>query len=70
MSTHAADGKDREYRLTEAGAEFKSVVESLGDWGQRWTVRVAPAHLDAGFLMWNLHRRIGFASAVANICGA
>lgn len=48
----------REYLLTEAGAEFRPVIEGLGAWGQRWTVRVDPAHLDAGFLMWNLQRRI------------
>src|SRR5689334_20447292 len=48
----------REYRLTTAGEEFRTVIESLGAWGQRWTVRVDPENLDAGFLMWNLQRRI------------
>jgi DNA-binding HxlR family transcriptional regulator len=48
----------REYRLTEAGQEFGAVVQSLGAWGQRWTVRVQRRNLDPGFLMWNVRRRI------------
>jgi DNA-binding HxlR family transcriptional regulator len=46
------------YRLTEAGREFHSVIEGLGTWGQRWTVRVERDNLDPGFLMWNMRRRI------------
>ena len=46
------------YRLTEAGREFGSVIEGLGTWGQRWTVRIEPDNLDPGFLMWNMRRRI------------
>jgi DNA-binding HxlR family transcriptional regulator len=46
------------YSLTEAGLEFRPVIEGLGNWGQRWTVRVDPRHLDAAFLMWNVRRRI------------
>ena len=46
------------YGLTEAGREFRPVIEALGSWGQRWTVRVQPQNLDAGFLMWNVRRRI------------
>ena len=26
--------------------------------GQRWTLRVDPHNLDAGFLMWNIRRRV------------
>lgn len=48
----------REYRLTEAGREFGAVIERLGAWGQRWTVRVQQRNLDPGFLMWNVRRRI------------
>ena len=51
-------GRVREYRLTEAGAEFKPVVDALGNWGQRWSVRVDPQNLDADFLMWHLHHRL------------
>ena len=46
------------YSLTEAGQEFRPVLEALGQWGQRWTVRVQRENLDAGFLMWNVRRRI------------
>src|SRR5436309_7790255 len=46
------------YRLTRAGEEFRTVIEGLGNWGQRWTVRVKRDNLDAGLLMWALRRRI------------
>lgn len=46
------------YRLTESGREFQSVIEGLGTWGQRWTVRIDRDNLDPGFFMWNLRRRI------------
>jgi DNA-binding HxlR family transcriptional regulator len=48
----------REYRLTQAGQEFNAVIDHLGTWGQRWTVRVQRRNLDPGFLMWNVRRRI------------
>jgi DNA-binding HxlR family transcriptional regulator len=57
-SSAAQAGRVREYRLTEAGAEFKSVIDALGNWGQRWSVRVDPQNLDADFLMWHLHHRL------------
>jgi DNA-binding HxlR family transcriptional regulator len=46
------------YCLTEAGREFHSLIEGLGAWGQRWTVRIERDNLDPGFLMWNMRRRI------------
>jgi DNA-binding MarR family transcriptional regulator len=46
------------YSLTPAGQEFRPVLEALGRWGQRWTVRVQRSNLNAGFLMWNVRRRI------------
>jgi DNA-binding HxlR family transcriptional regulator len=51
-------GRGHRYCLTEAGKEFHSVIEGLGAWGQRWTVRVDRHNLDPGFLMWNMRRRI------------
>ena len=51
-------GRGHRYCLTEAGQEFRPVIEGLGNWGQRWTVRVQRKNLDAGFLMWNVRRRI------------
>jgi DNA-binding HxlR family transcriptional regulator len=50
---NATDRSYPEYRLTPAGAEFKPVLESLGAWGQRWTIRFDPQNLDAELLMWN-----------------
>jgi DNA-binding HxlR family transcriptional regulator len=50
--------RGRDYRLTAAGKEFREVIDLLGAWGQRWTVRVDSKNLDAGFLMWNVRRRI------------
>jgi DNA-binding HxlR family transcriptional regulator len=50
--------RGREYHLTTAGEEFREVIDCLGSWGQRWTMRVDPKNLDAGLLMWNMRRRI------------
>src|ERR1700751_2920920 len=33
----AATGGGYCYRLTRAGEEFRTVIEGLGNWGQRWT---------------------------------
>ena len=46
------------YALTPAGSEFKPLIQGLGEWGQRWTVRVQRKNLDAGLLMWNVRRRM------------
>lgn len=59
VSKQSLPGERRyRYQLTDAGGEFRTVVEALGNWGQRWTVRVQRQNLDAGFLMWNIRRRI------------
>jgi DNA-binding HxlR family transcriptional regulator len=57
----APGAKGHRYRLTAAGREFAPVIDQLGAWGQRWTVRVARNNLDAGLLMWNVRRRIARA---------
>jgi DNA-binding HxlR family transcriptional regulator len=57
-SVTAGAGRVRQYRLTEAGAEFKAAIDALGTWGQRWSVRVDRQNLDADFLMWQLHHRL------------
>lgn len=47
------------YRLTRAGEELATVIEALGSWGKRWIRRRADASdLDAGLLMWDIHRRL------------
>jgi len=52
-------GRGREYRLSQAGAEFHGVIEELGAWGQRWIPgRASAENLDATLLMWNVRRRL------------
>jgi DNA-binding HxlR family transcriptional regulator len=54
-----AGKRGREYGLTEAGEEFRAVVDGLGAWGQRWAIgQFDPEHLDVGVLMWNVRRGI------------
>ena len=57
-SAEREKGQGREYHLTESGQEFRAAIEALGNWGQRWTIRIQPQNLDAGLLMWNMRRRI------------
>jgi DNA-binding HxlR family transcriptional regulator len=59
------NGRGHCYCLTEAGLEFRTAIDALGTWGQRWTVRVEPQNLDAGLLMWNMRRRIDSAKLPA-----
>ena len=58
IKREAARGKGVRYELTEAGREFRSVLEPLGVWGQRWGQRAERRNLDPEFLMWNMRRRI------------
>jgi DNA-binding HxlR family transcriptional regulator len=48
-------GRGSRYRLTPAGRDLQSVVDSLGTWGARW-LEVAPEHLDAHVVLWSLCR--------------
>lgn len=48
-----------EYRLTQAGEALWPVIESLGAWGKQWIQKeVSHEDLDAGVLMWDIHRRL------------
>lgn len=47
-----------EYFLTEAGQSLRSVVTSIGEWGQRWARDIGPEDLDPGWLVWSMHRRL------------
>jgi DNA-binding HxlR family transcriptional regulator len=58
VSVQSTRGRAREYHLTDAGREFRPAIDALGQWGQRWTLRVQPQNLDAGLLMWNVRRRM------------
>jgi DNA-binding HxlR family transcriptional regulator len=58
-STPRARGRGREYRLTPAGEELRSLIMGLGEWGQRWANRpLGPEDLDAELLAWDMHRRL------------
>jgi DNA-binding HxlR family transcriptional regulator len=58
-SAAKAKGRGREYFLTPAGEELRPVIERLGEWGQRWARNQVSANdLDAGLLMWDIHRRM------------
>ncbi len=54
----AAEGL-HEYRLTAAGSDLRSVVQTVGIWGQRW-VQSQPSlrNLDPGLLMWDMRRNL------------
>jgi DNA-binding HxlR family transcriptional regulator len=47
-----------EYSLTESGLSLRSVVASIGEWGQRWARDIRPEDLDPGWLVWAMHRRL------------
>jgi len=52
-----------EYHLTLAGEELRPIIESLGEWGQRWgRGDLRPEQLDASLLMWDIHRRVELAA--------
>ena len=54
-----AEGEATRYELTRAGRELMPVVEAIGSWGKRWVRREVDADdLDAGLLMWDIHRRL------------
>jgi DNA-binding HxlR family transcriptional regulator len=53
------EGRGREYQLTAAGEELRPLIEGLGEWGQRWArAQIDRADLEAGLLMWDIHRRV------------
>jgi DNA-binding HxlR family transcriptional regulator len=59
VSQPLSGGRGREYRLTQAGEEFRTVVDGLGAWGQRWSIEQFDIErLDAGVLMWNVRRGV------------
>jgi DNA-binding HxlR family transcriptional regulator len=48
-----------DYRLTEAGEDLRSVVMSLGIWGQRWVESsLSLKNLDPSLLMWDMRRSL------------
>jgi DNA-binding HxlR family transcriptional regulator len=52
-------GRDKPtYALTPAGEELRTVLTSIGTWGQRWARDIREEDLDPGWLVWTMHRRI------------
>ena len=48
-----------EYQLTEAGKDLRSVVETIGVWGQRWVdTELSLDNLDPSLLMWDMRRNL------------
>lgn len=48
-----------EYHLTEAGKDLRSVVETIGVWGQRWVdAELSLDNLDPSLLMWDMRRNL------------
>lgn len=55
-----------EYLLTPAGEELRTVIESMGVWGQRWARGdVVAKHYDASLLMWDIHRNVDVSALPA-----
>lgn len=50
------------YRLTAAGTALAPVVNTIGEWGQRWARDLEPSDLDPGALVWAIHRRLNSAA--------
>jgi HxlR-like helix-turn-helix protein len=52
-------GKGHLYRLTPAGEDFRSIIELLSLWGQRWGQGLlGPDDLDPQALVWSMRRQI------------
>jgi DNA-binding HxlR family transcriptional regulator len=52
-------GRGRDYFLTTAGEELRPLIDTLGEWGQRWARReLGEGDLDPGLLMWDIRRRL------------
>ena len=59
----SSDGRSGEYHLTAAGEELRPLVVLAGTWGQRWVrSKMTREDLDAGLLMWDIHRNVRVAS--------
>jgi DNA-binding HxlR family transcriptional regulator len=59
-------GKGHLYRLTPAGEDFRSIIEMLSVWGQRWGQGLlGPDDLDPQALVWSMRRQIDRAEIPA-----
>lgn len=46
------DGPGHSYGLTEAGSDLAGVIETMGEWGEKW-LEVTTEHADPGFALWS-----------------
>jgi DNA-binding HxlR family transcriptional regulator len=51
-------GRAIDYLLTDAGRELSPIVDSIGEWGQRWARDIRHGDLDPAWLVWNMRRRL------------
>ncbi|MBT7759721.1 MAG: helix-turn-helix transcriptional regulator [Rhodospirillaceae bacterium] len=66
----AAGKRGSEYRLTRAGEDLKPIIVALGLWGHRWLEnKLGRNELDAGYLMWDMRRRLDPAAMPATVNG-
>jgi DNA-binding HxlR family transcriptional regulator len=62
-----ATGKGHLYRLSPAGEDFRSIIELLSVWGQRWGQGLlGPDDLDPQELVWSMRRQIDPAEIPAH----
>ena len=54
----AADGRRKEYHLTEAGRDLAPLIETMAVWGQHWARDMSIEDLDPAFLVWSMHTRM------------
>jgi len=58
-----SNGKQTEYRLTAAGRELQKLIDTLGEWGARWSFgEPRPNELDPSILLWWMRRRVALDS--------
>ena len=56
-------GKQTEYRLTAAGRELQTLIDTFGEWGARWSFgEPRPNELDPSILLWWIRRRVALHS--------
>lgn len=56
----STSGRGFEYHISEAGRDLLPILESMGNWAQRWMRDdlTADENLDPDLLMWDIRRRI------------
>lgn len=61
------NGRGHLYRLTQAGQDFRPLIDSLSVWGQRWGQGlIGPDDLDPNMLVWSIRRQIDRAEIPAH----